>query len=146
MAGPLPSRRPLEVELPFRVGTYDIDFAGVVSNIVYLRWLEDLRLKLLDEFLPLEGLIEQGCTPILVSTQIQYLRPTRLFDRPHGRMWMSAASRARWTLEAEIRVEGQVVATAVQTGAFVNLVTLRPIPLPGALMRQFAQQSGRAGE
>ena len=92
--------RPLEVDLPFRVGTYDIDFAGVVSNIVYLRWLEDLRLKLLDEYLPLQGLIEQGCTPILASTQIQYLRPTRLFDRPHGRMWMSAATRVRWTLQA----------------------------------------------
>jgi acyl-CoA thioester hydrolase len=23
--------------------TYEIDFAGVVSNIVYVRWLEDLR-------------------------------------------------------------------------------------------------------
>ena len=32
-----------EVRHSFRVMTYDIDFAGVVSNITYTRWLEDLR-------------------------------------------------------------------------------------------------------
>ncbi len=36
-------QRVMEVNLSFPVRTYDIDFAGVVSNIVYIRWLEDLR-------------------------------------------------------------------------------------------------------
>ena len=31
------------VQHSFRVMTYDIDFAGIVSNISYIRWLEDLR-------------------------------------------------------------------------------------------------------
>jgi acyl-CoA thioester hydrolase len=35
----------VELELPIR--TYDIDFAGIVSNIVYIRWLEDLRIQML---------------------------------------------------------------------------------------------------
>ncbi len=43
------SDRPLEVELTIPVRSYDIDFAGIVSNIVYIRWLEDLRSKWLDE-------------------------------------------------------------------------------------------------
>jgi acyl-CoA thioester hydrolase len=132
-----PRPRPLEVELELRVGTYDIDFAGVVSNIVYIRWLEDLRLKLLDEFLPLQEQIENGLSPILASTRIEYRRPIRLFDRPLGRMRMTQAGRARWTVEAEIMVEGQPAATAVQTGAFVSLATLRPVPLPEALRVQF---------
>jgi acyl-CoA thioester hydrolase len=35
-------------EQPLPIRTYDIDFAGIVSNIVFIRWLEDLRLALLD--------------------------------------------------------------------------------------------------
>jgi len=36
-------------EQPLPIRTYDIDFAGIVSNIVFVRWLEDLRLGLLDQ-------------------------------------------------------------------------------------------------
>lgn len=43
----------MEVELALPVRTYDIDFAGVVSNIVYVRWLEDLRLAIVDAYFPL---------------------------------------------------------------------------------------------
>jgi len=40
-----PPIRPFLIEVPLPVRTYDIDFAGIVSNIVYIRWLEDLRLE-----------------------------------------------------------------------------------------------------
>ncbi len=40
-------RHAIERDLPIR--TYDIDFAGIVSNIVYVRWLEDLRLAMMEE-------------------------------------------------------------------------------------------------
>ena len=46
-------------EQPLPIRTYDIDFAGIVSNIVFVRWLEDLRLGLLDQAYPLvEALAE----------------------------------------------------------------------------------------
>jgi acyl-CoA thioester hydrolase len=51
---------PLFTELTFTVKTYDIDFAGHVSNIVYIRWLEDLRFALLDEYFPLEPSMKEG--------------------------------------------------------------------------------------
>jgi acyl-CoA thioesterase FadM len=35
--------KPLSVELSLNVNTYDIDVAGHVNNIVYIRWLEDMR-------------------------------------------------------------------------------------------------------
>ena len=50
-------RKTLEVSLNLSIQTYDIDFAGIVSNIVYIRWLEDLRLKMLETYLPLEQLM-----------------------------------------------------------------------------------------
>jgi acyl-CoA thioester hydrolase len=43
--------RIVERALPIR--TYDIDFAGIVSNIVYVRWLEDLRLAMMEEAYPI---------------------------------------------------------------------------------------------
>jgi acyl-CoA thioester hydrolase len=134
------SLRPLAVELVLPVRTYDIDFAGVVSNIVYIRWHEDLRMKLLDEHLPLEGEVRQGRTPVLVSTQIHYRRPVRLFDRPVGRMWMDDLTRARWTVHAEVLLDGQPAATAVQVGAFVSLETLRPVSIPAELRDRFVEQ------
>ena len=79
---------------------------------------------------------------MLVSTHIDYRRPIRLFDRPVGRMWMSAVSRARWTVQAEILLNGQLAAVAVQVGGFVSLETLRPIRLPGELRSRFLQEWG----
>jgi acyl-CoA thioester hydrolase len=112
--------RPLEVELQLPVRTYDIDFAGHVSNIVYIRWLEDLRMQFLNEHLPLREQWANGVVPVLASTHIEYRRPIYLFDQPVGRLWMSRAERVRWTLEAQIVLDGRPAATAVQTGAFVS--------------------------
>jgi len=41
--------RRFETKMTIRVATYDIDYANHVSNIVYFRWLEDLRLQLLEK-------------------------------------------------------------------------------------------------
>lgn len=73
--------RPFLVELPIRIKTYDIDSAKHVNNIVYVRWLEDLRLHFLDTHLTLETLHEQGITPIIVETNIHYRQPIRLGDK-----------------------------------------------------------------
>ena len=45
-----PSSDRLEVQRPLRVKPYDIDVVGVVSNIVYVRWMEDLRMAMLDGY------------------------------------------------------------------------------------------------
>ena len=135
--------RPLLVELALPVRTYDIDFAGVVSNIVYIRWLEDQRLKLLEEHLPLKEQWEQQIVPALAATQIEYRRPIRLFDAPLGRMWMSEVGRVKWTVRAEIWLDGKLAAAAAQTGAFVSLATLRPVVLPDQLVTKFREQRGR---
>ncbi|MBT4500790.1 MAG: hypothetical protein HOC74_23880 [Gemmatimonadetes bacterium] len=58
--------RTLEIEIELLVRTYDIDFAGVVSNIVYLRWLEDLRLAALEACYPLERFLADSLYLTLV--------------------------------------------------------------------------------
>ena len=79
MADSIPG--PLFVELTFTVKTYDIDFAGHVSNIVYIRWLEDLRFALLEEYYPLADSMESGVAPVLTRTEIDYTSAIRLSSR-----------------------------------------------------------------
>jgi acyl-CoA thioester hydrolase len=121
-----------EISHSFKVMTYEIDFAGVVSNIVYIRWLEDLRNLLAEEALSLGEAMKRGIVPTLVRTEIDYLAPVRYPDTVDARMWMDETGRAKWVLGAEFvsHASGQLTARAKQTGLFVSLQTLRPVPLP----------------
>ena len=117
-------------EVRLRVQTYDIDFAGVVSNIVFIRWLEDLRLGLLDQAYPLIRALAEDTAPILLSTRINYRRPVTIGDTLVGRMRVVGLSRVRWRLAAEFLVSGAVHAEAEQEGLFMRLSTRRPIAIP----------------
>jgi acyl-CoA thioester hydrolase len=122
--------KPFEVQYPLTIQTYDIDFAGIVSNIVYIRWLEDIRLKIMELYLPLDTLMAKGYCPTLASTQIEYKQALRLFDRPLGKMWLSDLGRLRFTMQAQIDRDGQLATVAKQVCFFVNTETMRPVPIP----------------
>ncbi|MBN3940218.1 thioesterase family protein [Nostoc sp. NMS9] len=131
--------RPLEVILAIPVKTYDIDFMGIVSNIVYIRWLEDLRLKFLDEHWQLNQQIELGYTPILAGTEIEYKRPIKIIDKVIGRLWLSGLGRLKWTVQAEILSNNELAAVASQKGGFVSLQNNRLIPIPEELQKKYLQ-------
>lgn len=126
----------IERVLPVR--TYDIDFAGVVSNIVYIRWLEDLRLAMLEEAYPIALALAEDTAPILLQTRIAYERPVTIHDKVIGRMWVTRMAQVRWHVAAEFRVGDAVHARAEQTGIFIRLSTRRPIAVPAALRERFA--------
>lgn len=128
---------PLFVEKIFTVKTYDIDFAGHVSNIVYIRWLEDLRYLLLEKHYPLEPLMGRGIAPILVRTNIQYKRAIRLFEPVIGQMWGQSIGAARMIIGARIVVNDEVCADVVQEGVFADLESGRPVRIPMDLRRIF---------
>jgi acyl-CoA thioester hydrolase len=122
----------VDLELPIR--TYDIDFAGIVSNIVYIRWLEDLRIHLLAQhYLALPDLILTGIAPVLVQTEIKYQRQLTIHDRPIGKMWIVELESVRCRLAAEIIDSNNISATANQTVIFIDLTTRRPVRIPAAL-------------
>jgi acyl-CoA thioester hydrolase len=134
---PTHNKLPLYVEMPFQPKTYDIDFAGHVSNIVYIRWLEDLRNLLLETYLPLDKLMESGVGPVVMRTTIEYRKPAKLFDRLLGKMWMSEMGTVKGILSAEFSVNGDIVARAEQTGLFVKMASGKPVPVPYEFRRQF---------
>ncbi len=131
--------RPLLVTLPFRVQTYDVDWAGHVNNGVYVRWLEDLRLEMLEVHCPMKGLLDQGLAPILVRTEIDYLHPVKFFDAPVGHLWCDKMGRATMNLHAEICVEGRVCCRARQRGALLHADTYRPARFPARFAEAFVR-------
>jgi acyl-CoA thioester hydrolase len=131
------------ITLPIVVRPYDIDFAGIVNNQVYIRWLEDMRTELWEQVRGVENTLADGLLPVLVETTIQYKIPLRLGDKPVGRMWASGTTPIRIMLAAEFRTGDTVHATASHTLAIVNSQTLRPAKLPqGILKRLLTDQSG----
>jgi acyl-CoA thioester hydrolase len=131
--------KPLEISLDLPIKTYDIDFAGIVSNIVYIRWLEDLRLKMLESHFPIEKLMSKGYCPTVNSTEIKYQKALRLGDRPVGKMWMSQLGRLRCTLQAEIYLGQEIAAIATQVGFFMSLKTMRPMAMPEEIKEIYTQ-------
>lgn len=125
------------IALDFEVKTYDIDFAGVVSNLVYVRWLEDLRLAYLKLAMSLDDLMERQVYPTLVHTSINYRAPVRFPDEVHGVIRLVEAGSTSLTLEAtfQSRKSGQLVADARQVGLLLDAKTGRPSPVPEELRR-----------
>jgi acyl-CoA thioester hydrolase len=119
-----------DYEQPLPIRTYDIDFAGIVSNIVFIRWLDDLRLGLLDQAYPLIRALAEDIAPILLSTRISYRRPVTIADPLIGRMRVAGLTRVRWLLAAEFIINGTIHAEAEQEGLFMRLSTRRPIAIP----------------
>jgi acyl-CoA thioester hydrolase len=139
--------KPLEIELMLPVKTYDIDFAGIVSNIVYVRWFEDMRLAMLDHSFPLTEQLQQGFAPIVLQTKIDYKQSIVLGDRPIGKMWIKSLESLRWVVSAEITTGDKISAFGQQMGVFVNIQTKKPMRIPERMKQQYAEAitSGASG-
>lgn len=130
-------KQPFEIEMPLPVRTYDIDFAGIVNNIVYVRWLEDLRLEMLARHFPLEEQIKNGFAPVILQTKIDYKQSIKISDQPSGKMWMQNLESLRWTVNAAIAVNGRVAAFGEQVGIFIDLQSNKPIRMPQELKQRY---------
>ena len=139
-AGGERAARPLLIELPLPVKWADADMAGIVHNLVYIRWLEDLRTRLLELHLPLERMLADGYAPVIGHTEIDYRRPVAFPAVVRGVLWAPEFGAKRWVTRAEFLLDdGPPAATAMQWGVFVDLQTKRPIPLPEALRQAWLQ-------
>jgi len=134
-------QRPLYVDLPITVKTYDIDFMGIVSNISYVRWLEDLRLHFLEGHYPLQKLIAELIVPVITHTHIEYKRPIRMHDQVIGSIWMEKFDSSGWVANIEFRVNDKLATTATQGGVFINIGTMKPSNPPEGLQKKYDEAS-----
>ena len=73
-----------KASINFKIKTYEIDAAGHVNNIVYVKWLEDLRCKLFEQILPIDNLLYWNLYPVVTSTNIVYKKQLKLNDNLIG--------------------------------------------------------------
>lgn len=92
----------LVAEREIEVNNYDIDAMGIVSNIVYIRWFEDLRTIFINEYMTFSEMMKQHISPILMKTEIEYKVPITIHDKPVGRCWFVKAGRMKWVFKFEI--------------------------------------------
>ncbi len=110
----------LVAEKEIEVNGYDIDAMGVVSNIVYIRWFEDLRTAFINQHMNYSTMINQGISPILMKTEAEYKVPVTIHDKPVGRIYLVKASKMKWVFQFEI-VSAGVHCIGTQTGGFYRL-------------------------
>ena len=137
-------KRTLNIDLPITVKTYDIDFMGIVSNISYVRWMEDLRLHFLEIHYPLQKLMAELIVPVLAHMHIDYKRPIRMHDEVIGSIWMEKFDSSGWVANMEFTVNGKLAATAAQGGVFINLGTMKRADPPEGLQKKYDEELQRS--
>ncbi len=127
------------VEVDIEIYTFDIDFAGHVSNISYIRWLEIGRLRLLTEIgLPTEVLMRDGIVPVVYRTEINYVSPLKLGESVHLSLHLGELRAATATLEFIITSDERLAANAKQHGVFLNAETGKPRRISPEIRARFA--------
>lgn len=125
--------RKLLAEKEFTIHAYDIDAMGIVSNIVYVRWFEDLRTDFLSAAYSLKEMLKTNISPILMHTELDYLMPLTIFDEPIGRCWLVEMGKSSWEMVFEISVGDKVYCKGKQKGCFYDLEKKRVTRIPDAL-------------
>lgn len=105
------------------IHTFHIDFAGHVSNIVYIQWMEIGRLKLLAAVgMDVATLTSsENIFPTLVATTIQYKKPLFLGETVRIEVWLSKLKSVSAVMEFRFyNNAGELTTTGAQTGLFVD--------------------------
>jgi acyl-CoA thioester hydrolase len=101
-------------QCPMRWG--DMDAQGHVNNAAYLDYLQEARVHFLLTGPPaLHGLLDSGV--LVVSHQVEYLKPVTFSDRPLSiELWVDGVGASRFIIGYEVR-DGDVLAARARTGA-----------------------------
>lgn len=117
-----------------KIYTYHIDIVGHVNNIIYIQWLENGRVRLLEAMgIPVTDLTKnEGIVPILTDTNITYKKPFFIHNSVRIETWVSKLNNASAILEFRFFNENEeLCASAWQKGLFINRETMRPSRLSG---------------
>jgi acyl-CoA thioester hydrolase len=112
-----------KTESEIEIKTYDIDVAGHVNNIVYIRWIEDLRSELLGSCYSMDELLEKNLYPVVTSTNIRYRSQLKLSDRLKGIMWVDSVKHGLMQLKVIFQRDDETIATAEQNCVLMDLET-----------------------
>lgn len=109
--------------------TYHIDYVGHVNNIIYVQWLENARVKLIEAMgLTIDKIAkEDDILPIITETNIQYKKPFFLKNEVHVEVWVSEMFNVSANFQFRFLNEsGDICSTAQQKVLFIDRATQRP--------------------
>jgi YbgC/YbaW family acyl-CoA thioester hydrolase len=129
------------IDTEVQVMFFDTDCAGVVHNIVYLRFIETARTHLAEQLgMGLVDMANSQTFPVVVRTEIDYKRPAKLGDQIVVHGWLESVERLRFWCAFEIRrpADGALIATSRQMLAVVQMPAGKPVRLPADWAVRFA--------
>ncbi len=109
--------------------TYHIDFVGHVNNIIYIQWLENARVKLMQAMgLSITELADEDkILPIITETVIKYKKPFFLDNTVYVEVWVSKMMNVSAIFEFRfLNEKGEVCSTSNQKVLFIDKETQRP--------------------
>lgn len=130
-----------DINTTIQVMYYDTDAGGVVHNIVYLRFIEYARTLLAMQLgMDFEAIRRTQIHPVVVRTEIDYLRPAVLGDLLEVRGTITEVKGARFGVEFEIHrpADGARLVFCRQILALVKMPEGRVVRLP----KGFPETSG----
>ena len=119
---------PFTVDVPVRFR--DLDPLNHVNHAVYASYLETARVDYLADVVGMAG---DDLSFVVANLEIEYERPIVAGDEPTVALWVSGLGGSSCTMEYEIRVDGDVAATAETTMVHIDSETKRPSPIPSAV-------------
>ncbi|WP_137289950.1 acyl-CoA thioesterase [Natronorubrum halophilum] len=128
---------PFTVDVPVRYR--DLDPLNHVNHAVYASYLEAARTDYLEDIV---GIAAENISFVIASLDIDYDRPITMGDDPTVALWVPRLGDSSCTMEYEIRVDGEVAATAETTMVHIDPETKRPSPLPEEIRRPIAAHEG----
>lgn len=104
----------ISIEKELHVNTFDIDAAGHVNNVVYLRWAEELRVEFLMKYFRFREIVESGMYFVVVKSTLVHRRQIKLFETPHAIIAAKSIQKGIILLGIEIETSGKTAAQIEQ--------------------------------
>jgi acyl-CoA thioester hydrolase len=113
----------------------DLDPLGHVNNVIYLDYLQEARVGLIEDVSLVFG---RGYSQIVVDHSLRYVKPLGYAREPlRIDLWVSRLGRSSYDIDYVIHDENAVVAaTAVTKLAVIDAESGRPIRIPQEVLDQ----------
>jgi acyl-CoA thioester hydrolase len=123
--------KPPQTRLTYRVPYADTDRMGVVYYANYLVYFERVRNEILRERgVTYRQMEQRGLLLPVVEAHCEYRQPALYDDLLEVRGWFELLSPTRIRAHAEVRRDGELLATGHTVHVCISAATRRPVRLP----------------
>lgn len=139
-ASPSAIERSPDLITPINAMFFDTDVGGGIHNLAYLRFIETARTLLcVERGMNWKKLKEMNVAPVVVRSEIDYLRPATFGDSIEVHSWVGEVTSARCWFHFKIfrPSDGILLATCQQILAFVKTPEGKVLRLPSGFSNSF---------